>query len=116
MAKAKHTRPPKGFTPAFLDNLKPADRRIELADNACPGLRLRVEPSGRKTIVWYYNDAGKNRVLTLGQYGTTEGRISLSKARKTLAETKEKRADGASLHPPLPRCSKDRKGTGRTVL
>jgi len=64
--------PAKGYTPAFLDKLKPKDKRIELADKACPGLRLRLEPSGRKSFVWYYNNAGKNRVKTLGRYGDGE--------------------------------------------
>jgi integrase len=91
--------PAKGFTPAFLDHLKPKDKRIELADKACPGLRLRLEPSGRKSFVWYYNDAGKNRVLTLGRYGESESCLSLAQARKALQTAKERHADGGSVLP-----------------
>lgn len=102
MAKQKITTPPKGFTPAFLDNLKPKAQRIELADKACPGLRLRLEPSGRRTFVWYYHDAsaGKNKVKTLGRYGDGEGCITLSEARKALSSAKERHIDGVPVSPP----------------
>ena len=81
MATAKHTSPAKGFTTAFLDNLKPKAARYELPDNGKSGLRLRVEPSGRKSFVWYYKDGPKTKVLTLGRYGNGEGCISLKSAR-----------------------------------
>lgn len=96
MAKANPTTPSRGFTSKFLDNLKPKDKRVELADKACPGLRLRLEPSGRKSFVWYYSDAGRNRVLTLGRYGD----LSLAQARKDLQAAKEKHTDGATVTAP----------------
>jgi integrase len=99
MANSKITTPAKGFTAAFLNNLKPKDRRIELADKACPGLRLRLEPSGRKTFVWYFND-GKTRVKTLGRYGEGESCISLANARKALQTAKALRLDGGSVLTP----------------
>jgi len=89
--------PSKGFTHAFLDNLKPKDKRVELADKACPGLRLRLEPSGRKSFVWYYNDAGKNRVKTLGRYGDSENCITLDEARKALERAKERHSGGVPV-------------------
>ena len=49
----KPTTPPRGFTDKFLENLKPRPARFELADKACPGLQLRVYPSGLRTWVWY---------------------------------------------------------------
>ena len=94
MATQKHTTPPKGFTPVFLDNLKPGGSRYELADKAKPGLRLRVEPSGTRTFVWYYSDDGKTKVLKLGRYGTGEGCISLKAARDALDKAKEKHREG----------------------
>lgn len=100
MAKSKITTPAKGFTAKFLDNLKPRDERYELADKACPGLRLRVTPAGRKSFVWYYNDDGKNRVLTLGAYGKGDNCISLIEARKALATAKERHADGELVGAP----------------
>jgi integrase len=100
MAGANHTRPKTGFTTAWLDNVKPKSKRIEYADAGCRGLRLRVEPTGRKSFVWYYREGGRNRVLTLGRYGTCESCISLKDARKALQVAKEKHEDGVS--PALP--------------
>ena len=100
MATAKHTSPAKGFTPAFLDNLKPASQRIEFADNACPGLRLRLEPSGRRSFVWYYKDGPKTKVLTLGRYGKTDGCISLKAAREALDKAKARHKEGDQVQTP----------------
>jgi hypothetical protein len=100
MASAKHTSPRTGFTAAWLDNVKPKAKRIEYADAGCRGLRLRVEPTGRKTFVWYFRDDGKNRVLTLGRYGAGEDCTSLKDARRALQQAKEKHVDGVS--PALP--------------
>jgi integrase len=94
MAKAHPTTPERGFTPAFLDNIKPQPKLYELADSAKPGLRLRVEPSGARTFVWYYKDGPKTKVLTLGRYGSGEGCISLKAARDKLDMAKERHRDG----------------------
>jgi integrase len=94
MATQKHTSPKNGFTPAFLDNLKPVDKRIELRDTRAPGLRLRLEPTGRKTFVWYYKEATKTKVLTLGRYGQGEGKVTLKKAREELEKAKERHREG----------------------
>ena len=94
MATQKHTSPPRGFTVAFLDNVKPAASRYELRDTACPGLRVRVEPTGRVSFVWYYAHQGKTRVLTLGAYGEGEGYLSLKDARKALEKAKGRHREG----------------------
>ena len=99
MAIAKSISPKTGFTTAWLDNVKPKSKRTEYADTGCRGLRLRVEPSGRKSFVWYYQDHGKNRVLTLGRYGKGEDRLTLKQARKALEKAKEKRTDGVTVAP-----------------
>ena len=99
MATAKSISPKTGFTTAWLDNIKAKDKRTEYADAGCRGLRLRVEPTGRKVFVWYYQDNGKNRVLTLGRYGDGEECLTLKKARKALEKAKEKRADGVAVAP-----------------
>ncbi|MCG7931503.1 MAG: integrase arm-type DNA-binding domain-containing protein [Candidatus Thiodiazotropha lotti] len=74
------------FTDKALANLKPKAKDYELGDAGCPGLRLRVSPSGKKVFRWYYQEAdGKRRVKTLGIYDD----ISLSKARQDLESLKE---------------------------
>jgi biotin carboxyl carrier protein len=67
---------------------------VELRDTRAPGLRLRLEPTGRKTFVWYYKEATKTKVLTLGQYGEGEDKITLKQARDELDKAKERRRDG----------------------
>jgi integrase len=67
---------------------------MEVGDPGCRGLRLRLEPSGRRLFVWYYRQDGKTRVLTLGQYGTAEGCVSLKQARKLLERAKQRHAAG----------------------
>ena len=105
MATAKHTSPAKGFTTAFLDNLKPKAARYELPDNGKSGLRLRVEPSGRMSFVWYYKDGPKTKVLTLGRYGNGEGCISLKTAREDLDKAKDRHREGErpGLSPDAPK-------------
>ncbi len=82
-------------TPKQLDNLKPQPKAYEAADSGCPGLRVRIEPTGRKTFRWYYQEAGKRRVKTFGKYGE----VTLAQARRDLEKTKENRKDGASITP-----------------
>ncbi|MEJ1341052.1 MAG: tyrosine-type recombinase/integrase [Candidatus Sedimenticola sp. (ex Thyasira tokunagai)] len=82
-------------TPKGLDNLKPSDKAYEIADAGCPGLRVRIEPTGRKTFRWYYQEAGKRRVMTVGTYGD----ISLAQARRELEKLKDKHKDGVRIAP-----------------
>ena len=84
MATAKHTSPLERVTPAYLDHLKPKAQRYELPDNGKHGLRLRVEPSERKSFVWCYKNLPKTRILTLGRYGSAEGCVSMKTARDAL--------------------------------
>lgn len=90
-----HSTPARGFTTKFLDNLKPADKRFEIPDKACSGLRLRVTPTGTKSFIWFYKEGGKTKGLTLGKYPE----MSLKAARKALADAKAKRGEGISLAP-----------------
>ncbi len=63
------------FTDRYIDTLK-ADRRIEVKDDACKGLAIRVTPAGkrspkgRKTWCYRYFRGGKMHRLTLGEYPT----------------------------------------------
>ena len=86
---AKKIIPPKnGLTDSFLQHIRPQSQRFEIADKRTPGLRIRINPTGRIVFIWYYKFKGKNKVLTLGSYGAREGQMSLSNARKALAEAK----------------------------
>jgi hypothetical protein len=67
---------------------------MEAGDPGCRGLRLRLEPSGRRLFVWYYRLDSKTRALTMGQYGAAEGCISLNQARKDLERAKQRHAAG----------------------
>jgi len=61
MAPQKPTTPPLGFTPKFLESLRPGSVPYDLVDAKCPGLKLRVQPSGRLVFRWVYwrTDAGR---------------------------------------------------------
>ncbi len=91
--------PVRGFTTKFLENIKPAGKRYELADKGASGLRLRVSPGGARTFVWLYRYNGKIHRHTLGQFGEGPGKLTLSGARKRLQVLKEKR-DAGILHAP----------------
>ncbi|MCU7858644.1 MAG: site-specific integrase [Candidatus Thiodiazotropha sp. (ex Lucinoma kastoroae)] len=97
MAKAysKPKTPSRGFTPKFLDYLKPIDRRYELADKGCAGLRLRVMPTGTKSFFWYYKVGKKTHGLNLGRYPET----SLKAARVAINKAKERHREGESVTP-----------------
>ncbi|MEJ1395968.1 MAG: tyrosine-type recombinase/integrase [Candidatus Sedimenticola sp. (ex Thyasira tokunagai)] len=86
--------PTNGFTPLFLENLSPPEKRYELADKGTRGLRLRVSPGGAKSFIWYYRDNGKSRLVTLGQFGEGPGKLTLSAARIKLEGLKAKREAG----------------------
>ncbi|QND70803.1 tyrosine-type recombinase/integrase [Tardiphaga robiniae] len=61
------------FTDRYIAGLK-ADRRIEVKDDACKGLAIRVTPGtkrgllGRKTWCYRYFRSGKMHRITLGEY------------------------------------------------
>jgi integrase len=66
------------MTAKWLDSLKPGPKRRDYFDRDCPGLCLRVTPSGVKTWSLLYRHAGRLRRLTIGNYPA----IGLQKARK----------------------------------
>ena len=90
--------PKNGFTTKYLDNLKFAPKRFEIADPGAKGLRLRVSPGGTKTFIWYYRDGAKIRRLTLGQYGDGDDTLTLAKARQKLITTKSRLNNGIKPH------------------
>jgi len=91
--------PAKGLSDAFIKHLKPQDKRYDVADKACAGLRVRVGTTGKKSFVWFYKDPETNKLkmLTLGRYGEGGDQLSLAKARKTL-ETNKIKLDAGDLN------------------
>ncbi len=70
------TRPPRPIlTKRLVTALKPAAARYDVFDARLSGFMVRVHPSGRKTYRFKCLEAGRQRVITLGEYGgdlTTE--------------------------------------------
>ena len=93
----KIVAPKSGITDGFLKHIKPQSKRFEVADPRTPGLRIRVNPAGKINFVWYYKVNGKNKVLTLGQYGILDGQLTLANARIALSDAKNRHAVG-ELH------------------
>ena len=91
--------PAKGLSDVFIKHLKPQDKRYDVADKSCAGLRVRVGTTGKKTFIWFYNDTEtrKLKMLTLGRYGEGDSQLTLSKARKAL-ETAKIKHDAGELH------------------
>jgi integrase len=64
---------PKPLTPIAIANLKPKLKRFEISDPGCPGLRIVVFPSRRKSFVCRFRFRGLQRKLTLGPCLTERG-------------------------------------------
>jgi integrase len=60
----------------YIENLKPAAIRQEIADTGCPGLYLIKQPTGRTAWAVRYSFEGRTRKLTL------DAGLSLAEARK----------------------------------
>jgi integrase len=76
--------------------LEPRPTAYELADPGCPGLRLRVEPSGRRTFRWYTRNGDERAVVTIGPWSerAEEGHVTLAEARVRLKGLKAARDEG----------------------
>lgn len=64
--------------------------RIDISDSVCPGLSLRVMPTGVKSWCFVYRFGGKQRRMTLGRYPD----IDLVSARRIAREWREQLALG----------------------
>src|SRR5262249_37530675 len=65
------------FTTKFVENIRPREKRVEIADGGCRGLYLVVQPvSGKKSWAVRYRFHGMPRKLTL------DGFPSLADARR----------------------------------
>ncbi len=68
-------------------------------DNTLPGFGLRLYPSGMKSFVVAYRLAGRKRIVSLGKYGeqTTEGPLTVQRARKKAEKVRVAARDGEDL-------------------
>jgi integrase len=55
------------LTEKYVSNIRVEDR-IEVGDESCKGLALRVSPKGTKSWAYRYKQFGKMRRVTLGEY------------------------------------------------
>lgn len=78
----------KALTDIAIRNIKPRDKRYEVADGGARGLYLVVQPTGRKSFCVRYRHAGQPRKLTL-QTG-----VSLAAARELCAKAMHELAQG----------------------
>jgi hypothetical protein len=93
MVAIQHNPP---LTASAIKALEPRPEAYELADPGCPGLRLRVEPTGRRSFRWYTRNGKKRVVLTIGPWSerAEEGHVTLAEARQRLAALKAARDEG----------------------
>ena len=84
------------LTASAIKALEPRADAYEIGDPGCPGLRLRVESSGRRSFRWYTRDGKKRVVLTIGPWSerAEEGHVTLAEARQRLAALKAARDEG----------------------
>lgn len=95
MATSKTTNKPEKVTfkgDDQLQSLKPKAQRYEAADLGCPGLRVRIQPTGSKSFIWYFKNpkTGRQAAKNLGPYPA----ISLEAARAALTVEKDKLEHG----------------------
>jgi integrase len=90
----KPSTPPRGLTAAFVESLRPAAQRYDVADRRTPGLRLRVLPSSKRVFRWHCTARGK--VITIGPWSLSEepGSVTLAQAREWLERLKAAHAAG----------------------
>ena len=76
------------LTQAFLDAIRPTDKREEYPDLKQPGLRLIVQTSGARSWALRYRFGGKSAKLTLGGYsiGLAIARNKAARAAASLAD------------------------------
>lgn len=58
--------PPALITQSLINSLKPESKEYAIKDGQCPGLLIRVQPSGAMSWVLRHKVEGKWRRVTLG--------------------------------------------------
>ncbi len=78
------------LTQAFLNSLRPRDKRYEESDAQVPGLRIVIQPSDARSWALRYRFGDKARKYTIGPFPL----IDLKTARKKATKAKALLADG----------------------
>ncbi|MCZ6772776.1 MAG: tyrosine-type recombinase/integrase, partial [Proteobacteria bacterium] len=74
------------LTQAFVSRLAPSDRDVFRWDSELPGFGVRVKPSGvRSFLVQYRNAGGRSKRLTVGRHGVLTPEEARREARLVLA-------------------------------
>jgi hypothetical protein len=97
----------KALTAAAVQKLSPGERRIEVPDGGCPGLRLIIQPGGHKSwALRFRRPDGRTGKLTLGPVdlgNEMEGEpaigapLTLAAARRLAADIMRQRAFGRDV-------------------
>jgi integrase len=98
---------PRLLTAVTIPKLKAAPVPLEIPDTGCPGLRLVIHPTGRKTwIMRFRRPDGKNAKLTLGSFDPAAEAaadpkigdpLTLAAAHSLAADVKRKRERGIDV-------------------
>ena len=76
----------KALSSLAVEKAKPTDKRQEVADAACPGLYLIIQPGGAKGWAFRYRFGGRPSKLALGSFPA----MTLAEARRAASEARDK--------------------------
>jgi len=100
------SRPPRPIlTKRLVEALKPQPARFDVFDARLPGFMVRVHPSGRKVYRFKCLDAGRQRVITLGEHGRE---FPTERARAAAEILRGRSRAGELAAAPAPRAAADR--------
>lgn len=106
----------RALTAKSVETAKPdPEKRIEIRDGALIGLRLQVQPTGRKSWLLRYTHEGRYRKLTLGRYPAMSLLEAREEARARLREVEHGRDPAAAEKAEKAR-ARDDKREGRNKL
>jgi integrase len=86
------------FNDKYIQSLKPKDKKYLVTDSKgtrnSGRLALQVSPNGKKHFFFVYYWQGKRKLLSIGEYGSGGGKLSLKDANKKYGEHGEVLKDG----------------------
>lgn len=85
--------PPVKFTDGRIKSLSSSGSRMEIADEGCAGLYVRVSQTGNKSFAYKYRRFGKLTRITLGRYPS----LSLAEARSQASDLTRRVRSGEDI-------------------